>query len=191
MPKHCSICGCKINNQNGTWCTGYVNGKKNIYFKSPCKKCHYLKYRKPKIKQQYKEHKDKYRNAMYKYNAKRLKTDNNYRTNKYFRYYLWKILKSRCSIGEKSIFYRFLGCTLEQLKNHIEKLFLKGMNWDNYGHGGWTIDHIEPCCNFNALNTSDMYLCHNYKNLRPLWEQDNKNFGYNKKNFKNRRKYVN
>ena len=35
-----------------------------------------------------------------------------------------------------------LGCSIEFLKNHLEKSFKAGMSWENYGRDGWTIDHI-------------------------------------------------
>jgi hypothetical protein len=42
---------------------------------------------------------------------------------------------------KKSIEY--LGCTIEQFKEHIEFQFETGMSWDNYGEV-WHIDHIIP-----------------------------------------------
>ena len=59
--------------------------------------------------------------------------------------------------------------TALELKEHIEKLWLDGMSWGNYGK--WEIDHIKPLtkweinslpCEVNALS-----------NLQPLWKEDN------------------
>lgn len=65
----------------------------------------------------------------------------------------------------------FLGCTVGEFKNHIESLFLDGMNWSNYGLNGWHIDHIIPlnsaCCDHDLIP-----LLH-YTNCRPLWAIDN------------------
>src|SRR5204863_9588977 len=36
----------------------------------------------------------------------------------------------------------YLGCTIEEFKDHIADLFQLGMTWDNYGD--WQIDHIIP-----------------------------------------------
>jgi len=68
-----------------------------------------------------------------------------------------------------------LGCSFENLKNHIESLFSEGMTWDNYGceNGKWVVDHIKPICSFNLMNENDKFACFNYKNLRPLWHVDN------------------
>lgn len=62
-----------------------------------------------------------------------------------------------------------LGVDWEICKAHIERQFLKGMNWDN--QGDWHIDHIIPLA---YANTEDKLkkLCH-YSNLQPLWAVDN------------------
>ena len=35
-----------------------------------------------------------------------------------------------------------LGCSIQELKRHLERQFAAGMSWDNYGE--WHIDHIRP-----------------------------------------------
>jgi len=66
---------------------------------------------------------------------------------------------------------KLIGCTIEFLKNHLEKQFTKGMSWSNYGK--WHVDHIKQCCLFNLSKKSEQFKCFNYKNLRPLWAKDN------------------
>jgi hypothetical protein len=66
-----------------------------------------------------------------------------------------------------------LGCSVEFLKQHLEGQFTEGMRWNNYGRGGWVIDHIKPCVLFDLTNPSEQRKCFNYKNLQPLWETDN------------------
>lgn len=68
-----------------------------------------------------------------------------------------------------------VGYTLEDLIKHLEKQFKEGMNWDNYGKGGWEIDHISPISLFQFNTTSDLNfrLCWALKNLQPLWHVDN------------------
>lgn len=70
--------------------------------------------------------------------------------------------KSRKTINE-------LGYSPEELKNHIEKLFEKGMSWENWGE--WHIDHIKPLSSFDE-NTSPNVV-NSLKNLQPLWKKDN------------------
>lgn len=63
----------------------------------------------------------------------------------------------------------FIGCSWLQLRDHIERLFVDGMSWDN--RKLWHIDHIVPLA--SAVTEADILrLCH-YTNLRPLWAADN------------------
>ena len=66
-----------------------------------------------------------------------------------------------------------LGCTIEELKTHLEKQFTHGMNWDNYGKKGWHIDHILPCASFDLTDPEQQRKCFHYTNLQPLWATDN------------------
>jgi hypothetical protein len=66
-----------------------------------------------------------------------------------------------------------LGCTKEELKQHLELQFKDGMTWNNYGVKGWHIDHIIPCANFDLSDPEQQRQCFHYTNLRPLWEKDN------------------
>ena len=65
--------------------------------------------------------------------------------------------------------FNMIGCSPEFLKEHLEKQFVDGMNWEN--RGDWHIDHILPLS--SAQNEDEIYkLCH-YTNLQPLWAEDN------------------
>lgn len=66
---------------------------------------------------------------------------------------------------------KLIGCDWLYLKNHLEKQFKQGMNWKNFGK--WHIDHIKPMAHFNLLNVNDQYKCCHYKNLQPLWANEN------------------
>lgn len=65
-----------------------------------------------------------------------------------------------------------LGCDLSALMSHLEVQFTKGMTWDNYGQ--WHIDHIKPLCSFDLTDRIQFLQACHYKNLQPLWAQDNK-----------------
>jgi hypothetical protein len=72
---------------------------------------------------------------------------------------------------KKNKTFDIVGCAPNYLREHIEKQFLEGMNWENYGFYGWHIDHIIPLS--SAITEEDIYkLCH-YTNLQPLWAKDN------------------
>lgn len=66
-----------------------------------------------------------------------------------------------------------IGCSLVQLKRHIESQFLLGMTWENRGVV-WELDHIIPCRMFNFTRQTDIWKCFHYRNLQPLWKWANR-----------------
>ena len=64
-----------------------------------------------------------------------------------------------------------IGCSISELRAHIEAQFKPGMTWAN--HGKWHIDHIRPCASFNLTDPEQQRQCFNYKNLQPLWAEEN------------------
>lgn len=77
------------------------------------------------------------------------------------------------SMKKTTKFAQYIGCTLEELKVHLESQFTEGMTWEDYGRGlhKWNIDHIIPLN--SATNEEELFkLCH-YTNLQPLWFIDN------------------
>lgn len=71
-----------------------------------------------------------------------------------------------------SIVADLVGCTREELLNHIEKQFKIGMHWNNWGLT-WQLDHIIPCNNHLLLCKFHQRACFNYTNLRPLFKLEN------------------
>lgn len=65
-----------------------------------------------------------------------------------------------------------LGCTFEDFRRNIERQFLRGMNWKNYG-SHWHIDHIIPVTAFDLGNPEHIRRCFHFSNLRPLLAQEN------------------
>jgi len=66
-----------------------------------------------------------------------------------------------------------VGCTIEALHKHLESLFALGMTWQNYGRGGWVVDHIRPCSSFDLSDPVHQQACFHFTNLQPLWEKEN------------------
>ena len=66
-----------------------------------------------------------------------------------------------------------LGCSVEELRIHLEAQFVEGMNWENYGLYGWHIDHIRPCSSFDLTDAEQQRICFHYTNMQPLWAKDN------------------
>jgi len=64
-----------------------------------------------------------------------------------------------------------LGCSILELKQHIEAQFQNNMTWENYGE--WHIDHIKPLASFDLEDDSQLKLACHYTNLQPLWAKDN------------------
>jgi len=95
-------------------------------------------------------------------------TDINFRLKKNLRNRLNSALKYN-SKSKRTL--ELLGCSLEFLKQHLEKQFKVGMSWLNYGK--WEIDHIRPCALFNLSNSEEQKKCFHYTNLQPLWAKEN------------------
>jgi flagellar biosynthesis GTPase FlhF len=98
----------------------------------------------------------------------RRKNDPAYRITCNLRNRVFKAVKK----GRKSAHtMELLGCSVEELKEHLEKQFTEGMTFENYGE--WHIDHILPCASFNLLEPEEQKKCFHYTNLQPLWASDN------------------
>ncbi len=85
---------------------------------------------------------------------------------------LYHALKSRKGRARSFVILDF---TVDDLLNHLERQFTRGMTWDNYGHKGWHIDHIVPVSSFRYETADDVEfkLAWALPNLRPLWARDN------------------
>jgi hypothetical protein len=76
---------------------------------------------------------------------------------------------------QSPIMLTYLGCSIKELRQHIESQWQEGMNWDNWSHSGWHIDHIIPLKGKGIKLRNKRHLamvCH-YSNLRPLWAKQN------------------
>ncbi|MBB5664743.1 DNA-directed RNA polymerase subunit M/transcription elongation factor TFIIS [Rhizobium leguminosarum] len=73
--------------------------------------------------------------------------------------------------------FEILGYSIDELKTHLERKFVDGMSWDNYGE--WHIDHERPLASFQYETPE----CEQFKmawcldNLQPLWGSDNMSKG--------------
>ena len=67
--------------------------------------------------------------------------------------------------------FEIVGCTPQELKDHLEKHFKEGMTWENYGLYGWHIDHIIPLA--SAETEEELLKLFHYTNLQPLWAEEN------------------
>lgn len=82
-------------------------------------------------------------------------------------------LRTRGTSKRSRNWEQLVGYTLAELKAHIERQFLRGMTWDNYGE--WHVDHIVPISAFHwrSPDDDDFRPCWALANLRPTWALDN------------------
>lgn len=66
-----------------------------------------------------------------------------------------------------------LGITVKELKLYLEKKFVPGMTWKNYGFYGWHADHIIPLSKFDLTKLEEQKKAFHYTNLQPLWAGEN------------------
>jgi len=119
--------------------------------------------------------------------SKRYYLKNKVKVNEYVKYYkremrtpkqrlrdnisrrIWRALK--CNMRSKKTM-ELIGCSVDNLKAHLESKFVDGMDWGNYGK--WHVDHIMPCASFDLSNGDQQRECFHYSNLQPLWAIDNR-----------------
>jgi len=114
---------------------------------------------------------DKYNNE---YVCMRRKTNIGFKLTKNLRDRIYIALKKNIK-SKKTL--ELLGCSVEDLKKHLQEQFTDGMTWQNHGLHGWHIDHIKPCASFDLSKEEEQSKCFHYTNLQPLWAEDNWNKG--------------
>ena len=105
-----------------------------------------------------------------KYEKERKETDLCFKLTKSLRSRLHGAIKNNHKGGSA---VSNLGCSIEELKKHLEGKFKPGMAWDNYGFYGWHIDHIVPLSSFDLSNPDEVKQACHYSNLQPLWAEEN------------------
>ncbi len=105
-----------------------------------------------------------------KYIKSKLKKDSNYKVSCYLRNRLNIALKNNQKAGSA---VKDLGCSIPEFKIYLEKLFQRGMSWNNYGFYGWHIDHKIPLSKFNLTEKEQLLKACHFTNLQPLWAKDN------------------
>lgn len=96
--------------------------------------------------------------------------DINFRIGCRLRNRIWGAIKNNYKAGSS---ISDLGCSIEELKRHIETQFTLDMSWENWGPDTWHIDHIKPLVSFDLSDREQFLKACNYTNLRPLYSKDN------------------
>ena len=110
------------------------------------------------------------REQMKKYNVTKYHNDINFKISCLLRTCLWDVLNNKNKVGSA---VKDLGCTILELKIHLEKQFKEGMTWNNWCLFGWHIDHIIPLSSFDLTDRNQLLVACNYKNLQPMWAEEN------------------
>ena len=64
-----------------------------------------------------------------------------------------------------------LGCSAEEYRVYLERLFEPGMDWENREE--WHIDHVIPLASFDLSDPDQQARAFHYTNTRPMWAEDN------------------
>jgi len=145
--------------------------KKRLWRENNPEKCkeenrkHWIKY-KDKRKIYYKNWRNNNKEKINKCRKDRKKNDIQFRLSCNLRSRMHRIIKKNVKVGSV---VKNLGCTLDELKIHLENQFINGMTWENYGKGGWEIDHIKPVSLFDLTDRNQFLQACHYTNLQPLW----------------------
>ena len=149
----------------------------------------YRLFNKEKVKEQsrkdnkiyYHKHKEQERTRLRKYNRENKDKIRQYKKAKYYNdpsYRVLQCLRARVrgvlrGFLKSQFTIELLGCTILELRYYLERHFMDGMNWENYGRGvgKWNVDHIIPCAIFDFTDSSEQKQCFHFSNLSPLWER--------------------
>lgn len=146
----------------------YIKHKESIAIKQKA----YREANKEKLAKYFSEYGKKKRaekrEYLRKYNKDRCERDVEYKLLKRLRFRIWLAVSTN---GKSKKTIDLVGCSIPELKSHLESKFVDGMSWDNYGE--WHIDHIRPCASFDMSDHEQQKLCFNYKNLQPMWGLEN------------------
>lgn len=75
--------------------------------------------------------------------------------------------------GKSARLLDLVGYEVSELRDHLERQFTRGMNWEKFRNGDIHIDHIIPQSQFDMHDHDEVRACFALSNLRPLWAKDN------------------
>lgn len=142
------------------------------------KRCYYKKAKDPEFRKKnvqrvaawVAKNRDKANAAHRRIRRRRVKEDVNYKLGLALRRRLYMAVKGNHRSGTA---IQELGCSIEELRRHLEAQFVPGMNWENWSPQGWHIDHIRPLSSFDLTDPDQIKAACHYTNLQPLWAAAN------------------
>ena len=121
-----------------------------------------------RVNKRRKEHRLKNKERMRDYENNRYETDINFKLRKVCRIRIRDALKGKIKSASTM---ELIGCTIDELRSHIESQFKPWMMWEN--HGLWDIDHIKAMSSFDLSAPAQQHACCHWSNLQPLWATAN------------------
>lgn len=146
----------------------YNNNKEYISIRNKAYKEKNREFYRKYDKIYYQENSEKIIQRSKEYLYNRVENDLGFKILQRCRSRLYKAVKNHSKSARTQ---ELIGCTTDELLKHLESQFTDGMTWENYGE--WHIDHIMPCASFDFSKEEEQRKCFNYKNLQPLWAEDN------------------
>lgn len=131
----------------------------------------YYKKNSEKIKNYSREYARSHKGKTNARHRDRYANDPSYKASFLVRKYIRKMMGYIDGSRKSSRSIKSLPYTPEEFVAHIEKMFLKGMTWDN--HGEWHVDHIVPISYLISHGEADPAVINALSNLRPMWAKDN------------------
>lgn len=98
----------------------------------------------------------------------RRENDPNFKKTHELRSLLYSFVKKGTPLKLKNI----VGCSYNSLMLWFTYLFDEAMTKENHG-SYWSIDHVDPCCNFDLTLLENQIVCFNWSNLRPIKTLEN------------------
>lgn len=144
----------------------YKNNKEKIVIRQEKYREEHKEILREKSKKYYQNHKEE--RKVYENNKRKINV--NYKLANNLRRRIGKALRNNQKAGSA---VQDLGCSVPELKLYLEDRFQPGMTWDNYGYYGWHVDHIIPLDSFDLTNREEFLKACHYKNLQPLWAEEN------------------
>lgn len=117
-----------------------------------------------------KKQRDLRRDEINKRRRERYHTDPSFKVARISRSLLHRTLDYISKNKEEGTF-EILGYEPKDLQEHLERLWLDGMAWDNYGE--WHIDHVYPISRYYANGVDDPAIINGLDNLAPMWAEHN------------------
>ena len=122
----------------------------------------------------FKEYRLKNKEYRKEYRLKNIQHERDYTRNKYRTNINFKLItncRNRIRMALKGNFKsastrELIGCTIDELRSHLESLFEPWMTWEN--HGLWDIEHIKACAKFDFTDPAQQRECMNWSNLQPM-----------------------